>query len=90
MTKGDLVSAVAKAANVSGVQAKAAVDATFNEITKSLKKGNDVVLVGFGTFSRVRRKARSGRNPKTGEVIKIKAQNTPRFKAGKSLKDAVK
>ena len=90
MTKGELVQQVASTTGLSGVAAKNAVDSVFEEITKSLKKKKDVVVVGFGTFSVVRRGARTGRNPKTGEAIKIKAQNSPKFKAGKSLKDAVK
>ena len=90
MTKGELTDKVAKAAGLTNSAAKSAVDAVFDEITKSLKKKKPVVLVGFGTFSVVKRSAREGRNPKTGEAIKIKAQNSPKFKAGKSLKDAVK
>lgn len=90
MTKGELVSSVAQSAGITNAQAKSAVDSVFDEIVKSLKKKKDVVIVGFGTFSVVKRKARTGRNPKTGETIKIKAQNSPKFKAGKSLKDAVK
>ena len=90
MTKGELIDAVAKESKLNGTQAKNAVDAVFSSITKSLKKKDPVVVVGFGTFSVVRRSARTGHNPKTGEEIKIKAQNSPKFKPGKSLKDAVK
>ena len=90
MTKGELVERVSKLTGLTGTQAKASVDSVFSEITKSLKKKNSVVIVGFGTFSTVKRSARTGRNPKTGEQIKIKAQNSPKFKAGKGLKDAVK
>ena len=90
MTKGELVEKVAKATGLDGTKTKAAVDGVFSEITKTLKKGDTVVIVGFGTFSVVKRSARQGRNPKTGEPIKIKAQRSPKFKSGKSLKDAVK
>ena len=66
------------------------VDCVFSSITQSLKKGEDVTLVGFGTFKVVKRKARKGRNPSTGEAIKIKATKAPKFTPGKSLKEAVK
>jgi nucleoid DNA-binding protein len=89
MNKGDLVNEVA---NVVGTkkEAQAAVDSVFSSITKALKKGDAVTLVGFGTFKVTKRKARKGRNPQTGEEIKIKASKAPKFTAGKSLKDAVK
>jgi len=89
MNKGDLVNEVA---NVVGTkkEAQAAVDCVFSSITKALKKGDAVTLVGFGTFKVAKRKARKGRNPQTGEEIKIKASKAPKFTAGKSLKDAVK
>lgn len=90
MTKGDLIEKVAKDADISGAQAKKVVDSVFDTITKALKKKDTVTLVGFGAFSVSRRSARTGRNPKTGEEIKIKAQNSPKFKAGKALKDAVR
>ncbi|MBF2735222.1 MAG: HU family DNA-binding protein [Betaproteobacteria bacterium AqS2] len=90
MTKGDLIDKVAKDADISGAQAKKVVDSVFDSITKALKKKETVTLVGFGAFSVSRRSARTGRNPKTGEEIKIKAQNSPKFKAGKALKDAVR
>ncbi len=90
MTKGDLIDKVAKDADISGAKAKLAVDALFDNITKALKKKDTVTLVGFGTFSVSKRSARMGRNPKTGAEIKIKAQNSPKFKAGRSLKDAVR
>ena len=89
MNKGELVEAVAKSAGVSVASAHNVVSAVFGEITKSLKKKQKVAIIGFGTFSVSKRKARKGRNPKTGEVIDIKAQNSPKFKAGMSLKDAV-
>ena len=90
VSKSDLVDKVAKDTKLSNAQAKRAVDSVFNNISKSLKKKESVVLVGFGTFSVTQRSARTGRNPKTGAEIKIKARMSPKFKAGKSLKDAVK
>lgn len=89
MTKGELVQKVAESADLTNAQAKVAVDTVFDSIVGALKKKQDVVVVGFGTFSVVKRNARTGRNPKTGEPIKIKAKRSPKFKAGKSLKDAV-
>jgi len=88
MNKGDLVNEVAKVVNTKK-EAQAAVDCVFSTITKSLKKKNAVTLIGFGTFKVQRRKARKGRNPRTGEEIKIKAKNVPKFVPGKALKDAV-
>lgn len=89
MNKTDLVNAVAEAAELSKTDASSAVDAIIDVITKTLKKGDTVTLVGFGTFQVRKRAARQGRNPKTGETIKIKASKNPSFKAGKALKDAV-
>lgn len=80
---------VAEAADISKAAAGRAVDAVFDGITGSLKGGDSVTLVGFGTFSISDRAARSGRNPRTGETIQIKASKMPKFKAGKALKDAV-
>ena len=80
---------VAEAADISKAAAGRAVDAVFEGITSSLKGGDSVTLVGFGTFSVSDRAARSGRNPRTGETIQIKASKMPKFKAGKALKDAV-
>ena len=90
MNKGDLINEVAKVVSTKK-EAKAAVDCIFDTITKSLKKrkSEPVTLVGFGTFKVSKRKARKGRNPRTGEVIKIKAKRVPRFVPGKVLKDAV-
>ena len=88
MNKGDLVNEVAKVVGTKK-EAQAAVDCVIATITKSLKKKNAVTLVGFGTFKVDKRKARKGRNPQTGEVIKIKAKKVPKFVAGKALKDAV-
>lgn len=89
MNKGDLVNKVAKVV-CTKKEAHAAVDCVLESITKALKKKDTVTLVGFGTFRVDRRKARKGRNPQTGEEIKIKARKVPKFVAGKALKDAVK
>jgi nucleoid DNA-binding protein len=89
MNKGDLVNEVAKVVTTKKA-AQDAVDTVFSSITKALKKKDAVTLVGFGTFKVDRRKARKGRNPQTGEEIKIKAKRVPKFVAGKALKDAVK
>ena len=88
MNKKDLVNEVAKAMNTKK-EAQIAVDQVFSTITKALKKKDIVTLVGFGTFKVNRRKARMGRNPQTGEEIKIKAKNVPKFVPGKALKDVV-
>jgi DNA-binding protein HU-beta len=88
MNKGDLVNEVAKVVN-SKREAQEVVGCIFSTITKTLKKKDTVTLVGFGTFKVDKRKARKGRNPQTGETIKIKAKNVPKFSAGKTLKDAV-
>ncbi len=90
MTKAELVDQMAKDAGISKVAASTALNSFMDSVTKALKKKDGkVTLVGFGTFSKVRRKARKGRNPQTGEPIKIKATNVVKFKAGKQLKDAV-
>jgi len=90
MTKAELIDQIAKDAKISKAAAKAALNSFIDGVTKSLKKkGGKVTLVGFGTFSKVRRKARKGRNPQTGELMKIKAKNAVTFKAGKKLKEAV-
>jgi len=90
MTKAELVEKAAKDAKISKVAAAAALNSFMDGVTRALKKKNGkVTLVGFGTFSKTRRKARKGRNPQTGEPIKIKACNVVKFKAGKKLKDAV-
>ena len=88
MNKGDLINEVAKVVSTKK-EAQASVDCIFSAITKALKKKDTVTLVGFGTFKVDKRKARTGRNPRTGEAIKIKARNVPKFSAGKALKDAV-
>ena len=89
MNKNDLVATVADTSGLSRADATKAVDAVFDSITASLKAGTEVRLVGFGTFSVTKRKASTGRNPRTGETMKIKASSQPKFKAGKGLKDAV-
>jgi len=89
MNKAEFVEAVADAAELSKADAGRAVDAMIATITKALKKGDSVTLVGFGTFDARKRGARTGRNPRTGEEIKIAASMNPAFKAGKALKDAV-
>ena len=90
MNKNELVHEIAAEADVSLDIAKACLDALTKAITHSLKKKDDVTLVGFGTFQAKKRAARDGRNPKTGEPIKIAATTVPSFKAGKVLKEAVK
>lgn len=89
MNKQDLVEKVAKSTDMSKTKAAEAVDAVIDAIKTCLKKGDDCRLVGFGTFSVARRSATTGRNPRTGEPIKIPASKQPKFKAGKELKDAV-
>lgn len=89
MNKSQLVEAVASTADISKVKAAAAVDAFIASVSKALSSGDSVTLIGFGTFSTAKRAARIGRNPKTGKEIKIAATTTPKFKAGKALKDSV-
>lgn len=89
MNKNDLIASLADDMDISKADATRAVDSILRIIEKALKKGGEVRLVGFGTFSVVKRKASEGRNPRTGETIKIPASKQPKFKAGKSLKDAV-
>lgn len=89
MNKNDLVNAVSGNSGLSKVDAAKAVDGVFDAISGSLARGQEVRVVGFGTFSVARRKATQGRNPRTGEKIQIAASNQPKFKAGKGLKDAV-
>ena len=85
MNKAELITKIADDAGVTKTQANAAVDSFVEAVTKTLKSGNKVTLVGFGTFSVSKRAARNGRNPQTGAVIKIKAKKVARFKAGKEL-----
>ena len=89
MNKSELVSAVAKTLNIKLADATKAVDATLGCIVDSLSKGEDVRLVGFGSFGITQRAARTGRNPRTGAPIKIAASKTPSFRAGKEFKQAV-
>lgn len=94
MNKSELVQHLANQANLSKADAQRAVDALFNAdngvIAQALKRGDRVQITGFGTFETRQRKARTGRNPRTGQEIKIAASNSPSFRAGKGLKDAIK
>ena len=89
MNKTELVAAMAEQTNLSKKDAEAALKAFIDVVSEELKKGEKVQLVGFGTFEVSERAAREGRNPKTGESMKIEACKTPKFKAGKALKDLV-
>lgn len=89
MNKSDLVDAVAAESGLTKADAAKAVDALFNAVTEALKKGDEVRLVGFGTFAVSERAARTGKNPRTGEPLEIAASKQPKFKPGKALKDAV-
>lgn len=89
MNKSELIELMATRADISKSTAGDALEAVLDGIAGSLGKGENVTLVGFGTFSVSRRAARDGRNPRTGETIKIKASNLAKFKAGKALKDAL-
>ncbi|MGQ9427394.1 HU family DNA-binding protein [Gilvimarinus sp. F26214L] len=89
MNKSELIDAIAAAADIPKAAAGRALDAMVDNVADALKKGDQVVLVGFGTFSVKERAARTGRNPQTGQPIQIAAAKIPSFKAGKALKDAV-
>jgi len=89
VNKNDLVAAVADSTGLSKADSARAVDGVFDSITDALKKGDEVRLVGFGTFAVASRAASTGRNPRTGQTIQIPASKQPKFKAGKGLKDAV-
>ncbi|WP_218241556.1 HU family DNA-binding protein [Comamonas fluminis] len=89
MNKTELIERIAQDADISKAAAEKAVNATIDTIKKTLKKGDSVALIGFGTFSVGKRAARTGRNPRTGEEIKIKAAKVPKFTAGKALKEAL-
>lgn len=89
MNKQELIGAVADASGLSRNDAGKAIESVFDTITDALKRGDEVRLVGFGSFSVSKRKASTGRNPRTGEPMKIKASSQPKFKPGKGLKDAV-
>ena len=88
MNKQHLISAVSDAAGLAKADAGRAVEAVIDSISEALKRGDEVRLVGFGTFTLSRRKASTGRNPRTGEPMSVKASAQPKFKAGKALKDA--
>jgi DNA-binding protein HU-beta len=90
MTKDELIEKVASSSGLSKAEAGRVLNTTISSITSALKKGQKVTLVGFGTFKVSKRKARKGRNPRTGETITIKAAKVPKFSAGKGLKNAVK
>jgi DNA-binding protein HU-beta len=90
MTKEQMIERMAKEANISKRAANDAINALFGSVTQALKRGQKVSFVGFGTFTTTKRKARTGRNPQTGATIKIPAARVPKFKPGKSLRDAVK
>jgi DNA-binding protein HU-beta len=89
MNKAEIVARIARDAGLTKSDALKAVDALIDNVTRALKKGDKVTLVGFGTFAISRRKARTGRNPQTGAPLKIPARRAPRFAAGKELKEAV-
>lgn len=90
MNKTQLVEAIAKQTQATKTSVEEVLNATLETIKKAVKKGDDVTLVGFGTFTKSKRKARSGRNPQTGKEIKIPAMTVPRFRAGREFKDALK
>ena len=90
MNKTELIEHIAKQADISKAAATRALEALIGGVRTTLKKGGSVSLVGFGTFAVSKRAARSGRNPRTGATIKIKAAKVPKFRAGKALKDALK
>ena len=90
MTKGELIAIIGKEARISKASAEKAINALTNSVTKALKKGGKLALTGFGTFSVAKRRARVGRNPKTGKEIGIPARRVVKFKAGNLLKSAVK
>jgi len=90
MNKAQLIEAVAKAAKVTKVDAEQVLNSALDTIKKSVKKGEDVTLIGFGTFTKSKRKARIGRNPQTGKEIKIPAMTVPKFRAGREFKDALR
>jgi len=90
MTKAELIDKIATGANLTKADASRSLDAFLHAVQTALKKGQKITLIGFGTFSVAKRKARKGRNPRTGEVIRIPAAKIPKFKAGKTFKEAVK
>jgi len=90
MTKAEIINQMAKDADISKATAEKALASLFQSIKKAMKKGDSVTFVGFGTFKVAKRKARTGRNPRTGETIKIPAAKVPKFTAGKVLKESIK
>lgn len=90
MNKAELVEKIARHAKIPKIQAEAVLDATLLTITQTVAKGEDVKLVGFGSFSQAHRKSREGRNPKTGETVKIPGAKVPKFKPGKEFKDKMR
>ena len=90
MNKAELIEHIANTAELNKAQAGRALDAMVDAVRRTLKKGDSVSLVGFGTFAVTKRAARTGRNPRTGAAIKIKAAKIPKFRPGKGLKDAIK
>lgn len=90
MNKAELIEHIANSADLNKAQAGRALDAFIDAVRRSLKKGDSVSLIGFGTFTVTKRAARNGRNPRTGAAIKIKAAKIPKFRPGKGLKDAIK
>lgn len=90
MNKAELVNAIASKTKLSKVQVESYLDATLNIIQKTVSKGEEVKIVGFGSFSKTVRKAKTGRNPKTGQTVNVPNTNVPRFKPGKEFKDLVK
>ena len=90
MNKAQLIENVAKATKATKVDAEMIINAALDTIKKSVKKGDDVTLIGFGTFTKSKRKARMGRNPQTGKEIKIPAMTVPKFRAGREFKNALK
>ncbi|MGE0071784.1 MAG: HU family DNA-binding protein [Thiomonas sp.] len=90
MNKAELIEHIANTAELNKAQAARALDAMIDAVRRTLKKGDSVSLIGFGTFAVTKRAARTGRNPRTGAAIKIKAAKIPKFRPGKGLKDAIK
>ncbi len=90
MNKAELIEAVAKSTKMTKVDAESLINETLDTIKRSVKKGDDVTLIGFGTFTRSKRKARMGRNPQTGKEIKIPAMTVPKFRPGREFKDAIR
>ncbi|MBL7714814.1 MAG: HU family DNA-binding protein [Bdellovibrionales bacterium] len=90
MNKSQLIDAIAKSTKLTKVDAESVINAMLDTVKKSVKKGEDVTLIGFGTFTKSKRKARIGRNPQTGKEIKIPAMMVPKFRAGREFKDSIR